>query len=304
MIGSDKPFMINGPTAISFSGGRTSAYMLWRTVQANGGIPDDCFILFANTGMEMPETLDFVRDVAENWNLPITWLELGEYVQNGVYKSGSKEGLPRWKAETRVVDWETASRNGEPFKRLCLKRKYLPNIMSRFCTAELKVRRIRDFLKNNSNVDSDDDWTQFIGIRGDEPRRAAKIHNKIDEGHLMWSPLFLDQVTKEEVGAFWQAQDFDLALPMNNGVTDFGNCSLCFLKGYRKKLSIIRQRPDLADWWIEMEALMGTSAGTAARFRGDQPSYAEMKIIATSTEDMFADDNFADDTIPCFCEDA
>ena len=43
-------------------------------------------------------------------------------------------------------------------------------------------------------------------------------------------------------------------LPNDNGVTPFGNCDLCFLKSSKKRLSIIRERPDLARWWIEKEA--------------------------------------------------
>jgi 3'-phosphoadenosine 5'-phosphosulfate sulfotransferase (PAPS reductase)/FAD synthetase len=290
-------YYIDEPAAISFSGGRTSAYMLWKVLQAHGGVlPDYVHVTFANTGMEHESTLRFVQDCAENWNVPITWLELGSYEQHGVYASGSKEGLPRWKAATVVVDFETASRKGEPFERLVKKRRYLPNVMSRFCTADLKVRRIRDYLKGIG-----DDWTQFIGIRADEPRRAAKIHGTIDQGHELYAPLFLDGVTKQDVHAFWQAQDFDLALYSNDGTTDLGNCTLCFLKSGRKKISIIRENPSLANWWAEMEESMAeiTGAGTAAYFRNDQPSYRQMQIIASDQGSFdFGQD---DPSISCFC---
>ncbi len=57
------PFLISGPAVISFSGGRTSAYMLWRILRAHGGaLPDDVVVCFANTGREMSATLDFVRE--------------------------------------------------------------------------------------------------------------------------------------------------------------------------------------------------------------------------------------------------
>ena len=46
------PFLIKEPTCISFSGGRTSAYMLWRVLQSNGGLPIEAIVCFANTGKE------------------------------------------------------------------------------------------------------------------------------------------------------------------------------------------------------------------------------------------------------------
>ena len=63
-------------TLLSFSGGRTSAFMLNRVLDAyDGKLPDHFQVCFSNTGKEMPETLDFVRDCQERWDVPITWLE-------------------------------------------------------------------------------------------------------------------------------------------------------------------------------------------------------------------------------------
>lgn len=57
------PYLITEPTSISFSGGRTSGYMLYKILQANGGkLPDDAVVLFANTGKEDEATLKFIND--------------------------------------------------------------------------------------------------------------------------------------------------------------------------------------------------------------------------------------------------
>jgi len=58
-----------GNVQISFSGGRTSAYMLHQILQANGDLPGRCQVMFANTGREMPETVDFVHECEEKWVL-------------------------------------------------------------------------------------------------------------------------------------------------------------------------------------------------------------------------------------------
>jgi len=111
------PFKITQPTCISFSGGRTSAYMLWRVLQANGGLPVDTVVCFANTGKEVEATMRFVRDCAEHWHVPIRWLEY----------------LPTEPGFT-LVDFDRASRQGEPFEALIRKRQYLPNPVARGCT--------------------------------------------------------------------------------------------------------------------------------------------------------------------------
>lgn len=286
------PFKIDGPTAISFSGGRTSAYMLWRVLQSNGGtLPEGVEVCFANTGKEMEETLAFVRDCGLHWNVPIRWVE---------YRA-DEPGYA-------LVDFDTASRNGEPFEALILKRQYLPNPVTRFCTTELKIRAMHRHLTSLGWKDGDG-WDQMIGIRADEHRRVAKIRARgrstESAKETMVMPLADAGITKNDVGNFWRAQPFDLGLHNNNGVTMHGNCDLCFLKGSNIVQTLIKEKPERALWWAKQERAIAENAdtrgrGDAWRFRMDRPSYQQMYDYALSQGDMIGMD---DESIACFCGD-
>lgn len=279
------PFKIDSPTCISFSGGRTSAYMLWRVLQSNGGLPEEAKVCFANTGKEEEATLRFVDRCSKEWNVPITWVEY----QN------AEETKDRFK----VVTFETAARNGEPFEAIIRQRNYLPNPVARFCTVEMKVRAIHRYLKSIGW----EEWDSMLGIRADEPRRLAKIGNQDYGKHEeKIAPLGGIGVTKEIVGEFWRSQPFDLELPNINGVTMHGNCDLCYLKGASQILSLISEKPERAVWWAKMEALALALASqpSGAKFRTDRPSYSEMLKYAQEQRDMF-DPN--EEAIACFCGD-
>ena len=70
------PYKIDGPALISFSGGRTSGFMLWHILDAhNGELPPDVYVTFANTGKEREETLRFVFECQSRWGAKIRWLE-------------------------------------------------------------------------------------------------------------------------------------------------------------------------------------------------------------------------------------
>ena len=119
------PEKFDCPTLISFSGGRTSGYMLYKILESYDGVlPDDVHVTFANTGKEMPETLDFINDCAVNWNVNVRWLELDIQDERPIYR-------------TKEVTYETASRNGEPFDMLIKKKPFLPNPVTRFCSSKI-----------------------------------------------------------------------------------------------------------------------------------------------------------------------
>jgi 3'-phosphoadenosine 5'-phosphosulfate sulfotransferase (PAPS reductase)/FAD synthetase len=260
------PFEIKEPTVISFSGGRTSAYMLWQVLQTNNGVlPENSMVVFANTGKEDEETLKFVKTCQDNWNVPITWVE---------YRA-EKPGFA-------IVTYETASRKGEPFEQLIIKKKYLPNTFARFCTQELKVNLIKKVFPLK-------EFVTFVGIRADEPRRVAKMASNKDEKHC---PLAIAGMTQKDVTDFWNQQPFDLKLTLIDKKTPLGNCDLCFLKDLKQKLSIVKRHPEKVIWWAKMEDKIG------AQFRRDHPMYKDMVSKANEQIDMFADES-----IPCFCGD-
>jgi len=278
------PFKIDEPTVISFSGGRTSAYMLWRVLQSNNGLPDQAKAVFCNTGKEDEATLRFVNDCSVRWGIPITWLE---------YRVAE---IP-----FEVVNFDTASRNGEPFSALIKKKNYLPNPVARFCTVDLKILTLERYIKSIG-------WSEYenmIGIRADEPRRVAKIRANPSDGRKgvsRFMPLAQVGVQKEDISQFWKSQDFDLGLPNIGGVTYHGNCDLCFLKGASQLMSLIAEKPERAVWWAAQEGTISNAhIKDGGLFRKDRPSYAQMMKYSEQQDDMFATGD--DESIACFCGD-
>lgn len=285
------PYIVKEQAVISFSGGRTSGLMLWKVLQAyNGKLPNNIKVCFANTGKEMPQTLDFVNQCGIEWGVDIVWLER-------FARESREDENNKFVYETKEVTYETASRNGEPFSALIKARRYAPNPVARFCTVDLKIRAISEYLFNTLNYEKP--YIGMIGIRADEQRRAAKMRGSVESGQERYLPLYEDGVMAIDVYNFWINNSFDLKLPNNKGVTDWGNCDLCFLKGLSKKMSIIRERPELADWWISEEQRLSEELGKGAYFRADQPSYATMKKIALGQGQLFEYED--DETVPCFC---
>jgi 3'-phosphoadenosine 5'-phosphosulfate sulfotransferase (PAPS reductase)/FAD synthetase len=282
-------YQMSGTTVVSFSGGRTSAYMLRQVLDTNDDL-SELIVTFANTGKEHPATLDFVQECSERWGVPIVWLE---------YRNDER-GFA-------IVDYQTASRDGQPFEDLIRKRSYLPNPVTRFCTIDLKIRIIHKYLRSLGMSTEDDPVDMMTGIRADEPRRVAKIRHRKSTSEskhaTMVMPLADAGVGVQDVTNFWKAQPFDLMLPTINGRTLEGNCDLCFLKGAKQVYSIIASDRQKAEWWARMERTAKSSSSTTgdgALFRFDRPSYQQMLDYSDTQLDMFADH---DEAIACFCGD-
>lgn len=262
---------------IQNSGGRSSAYMTERLLQ-DPTYRDNCIILFQNTGKENDATLDFIHKCEERWlNLydhSVHWLE---------YNPDNPKGFSE-------VDYRSAHRTADktkksPFEKLIEKRQWLPNRVARYCTQELKIRISKKFIMSLGYLH----WTSFVGIRHDEPKRWNKV-NTIDlkERFTIKYPMVEWGTTKADVNAFWKEMPFDLELKAYQG-----NCDLCFLKGVGKKRRIIRDNPEVADWWIRMENETGD------RFRSEYSVQDLRDKINATPEFEFRDDYECD--IECHC---
>lgn len=231
--------------AISFSGGRTSAFMtkfLLNYYQSKWDDLKKCHIgydfkknkqielkvIFANTGKEREETLEFINLCDIKFNLHTVWVES---IFNMEYGHG---------VDCKIVDYKTASRNGEPFEKM-IQKHGMPNVQAPFCSRELKAYPIKKYLKNIG-------WKKYytaIGIRADEFDRNSANREK---ERIFYPLIELKSIKKSDVNEFWSKQDFDLDLKSYEG-----NCDLCYKKSFRKLMTIAKENPHLLKWWQEME---------------------------------------------------
>lgn len=207
---------------VSFSGGRTSAYMshLLKTQYSDRY---ELLFVFANTGEEHENTLRFVDQCDKAFGLALVWVEAETTQERGV---GVK---------ARVVTFETASRVGEPFEQM-IRKHGIPNRNFPHCTRELKQRPIEAFAKSIGWKD----YQTAIGIRADEPKRVkSKVYPLVH-----WHP-----VDKQDINDWWAGQPFNLDL-----VERLGNCKWCWKKSDRKHFANIDESPEIYDFPRRMES--------------------------------------------------
>lgn len=212
---------------VLFSGGRTSAFLA--KYMKEHPYYKNCIFVFMNTGKEREETLIFADKCDNEFGLNLVYLEA--LVNNEKGKGTTY----------KIVDFKTASRNGEPFEAM-LKKYPLPNNMASNCTRELKQRPIDAYLRDNYK---DFDIIKVVGIRADEAH-CKSVNSEIEKVIYPLCDEF--KIDSRFIRNWWEKQSFDL------GLKDYqGNCDLCFKKSLKKRLTIIKENPESAKWWLEME---------------------------------------------------
>lgn len=227
---TDKPKNMKPRLFISFSGGRTSALMTKLCFEKYGET-HDIEVLFANTGSEHPNTLEFVHRCDQEFGWGVVWIEAFFNLDHG-------EGVT-----PRVVTYETASRNNEPFHWF-IKKNGLPSPENPSCTNRLKEDPMHKYIQQVLGWEKGS-YDTAIGLRADEMDRVNAFYKSL----RFIYPLLDMGVTGEMVKLELMTWDFDLDLPSDA----YGNCVGCWKKTKRKLLTLITDAPEHFAFWKTME---------------------------------------------------
>ena len=260
---------------ISFSGGRTSAYMT-KLLLDNWSDRYDFIVTFANTGLEHPKTLDFIHNCDVHFGYNTVWLEAVVHHDKRLAPSH------------KIVDYTSAARDGSPFEET-IKKYGIPNQKFPGCTRDLKLNPIKSYLKSLGI--NEHEIPTAIGIRTDETRR---VNPKTVAARTLIYPLINEWPSdKQDVLDWWEDQAFDL------GIDEFeGNCLGCWKKSFKKHFMQIERDPSVYDFHRRMEAeheFTGPQEGHRHFFRGDNSTvrlfqmYEENKGAVRPTVSVYED---------------
>ncbi len=166
----------------------------------------------------------------------------------------------------KKVNWVT----GLPFEKIIVNRGgYLPNIATRYCTTELKMRPIVHWWYENYKTPVE----MPIGYRFTERSRKTKMVNKLNnkglhefeitlekhekgrhKGNNKWVtvewrvptfPLIEDVIYRDEINSFWDGKPVRFA--------ELNNCIGCFHRGAALLNYMSKIEPEKFNWFIEQE---------------------------------------------------
>ncbi|EOH0857278.1 phosphoadenosine phosphosulfate reductase family protein [Salmonella enterica subsp. enterica serovar 50:k:e,n,x,z15] len=271
--------MIN---VVSFSGGRTSAYLAHLMRQRD---PNTRFV-FMDTGAEHPATYQFVRDVVKHWGIDLICLRV---VVNP--ELGKGNGY-------RIVSLDDIGPDLEPWVEM-LHKYGTPYVGGEFCTDRMKLGPFKKYCDEHIGKKKYQTW---IGIRADEPSRlwGGALYRSMNKAGMTredtyeafcrssntyqlvsedWATICLTndfnipinllgkcmkrlkQLNKEntsylaEISSFskfdvigwWSRQPFDLQIPEY-----LGNCVFCIKKSIQKIALAAKDEPDLVKQFWEI----------------------------------------------------
>lgn len=214
---------------VSFSGGRTSAYLVYLMEQKRKNEGWDVEYIFMDTGGEHPKTYEFVKQTAETFGIDLICLRT--VVNYGQRKS----------CDYKVVNINDCKADLVPFKQV-IKKYGVPKNHMPHCTLHMKTSPFKSYCKDHYGK-SGVDYVTWLGIRIDEPRRI-----KVQEEIKYMADI--SDFDADDVMDWWGEQSFDLGFDVNSGW--LGNCVFCHKKSNSKIALAAMDEPEMLKDWDNM----------------------------------------------------
>lgn len=213
---------------VGISGGATSVFMANWIKENLSDVFDNIYYVFNNTGQEDIRTIEFLKKAQEYFGIDIV---LTEAVTNPKHGKGVR---------CKIVDWDTLSMDGEPFRDM-IDKHGIPNMIMPICSRELKERVTVDFARQKGLKN----YYTAIGIRSDEIDRISETYM---QDRIIYPLIQMVPTTKNQINGYWLNMPFRLELKSYEG-----NCKTCWKKSLSKLITIAYENPDWFDFFEEME---------------------------------------------------
>jgi hypothetical protein len=207
---------------VSFSGGRTSAYLVWliESMRKAGEWAEPVEYIFMDTGAEHPKTYEFIRKVNSEFELNLVCLRTRFNPELGEANSYD------------IVNIDSIGPDYKPWIDMLRKYGTPYNPGGAFCTDRMKLV---PFTKYCNDRFGRKNYTTWLGIRTDEPKRL-----KPKDGYRFLAEI--SEFEKIDILDWWDNQQFNLEIPEH-----LGNCVFCIKKGINKVALAAKDEPLLAD---------------------------------------------------------
>lgn len=205
---------------VSFSGGRTSAYLvhLIKTLGMNATY------IFMDTGAEHPETYKFIRNVVQHWGIDLICLRVKYNPELG--KGNDYD----------VLEIDDIGPDYGPWVGM-LKKYGCPSVEAPYCTSRMKTEPHDKYCNDRFGKGN---YVTWLGIRADEPKR---LKPRAGVRYL----AEISDFDKADVLEWWKEQPFNLGIEEH-----LGNCVFCIKKGLNKVALAAKDEPELARQFIEV----------------------------------------------------
>ena len=262
---------------VTVSGGRSSA-MMARHIQINEKYANyKKVFVFCNTGMERPETINFLKNIEKYWDMPLIKIE-------GVYSNDLGTGV-RYK----IVEWDELDMSAKTFSKMIEHKtkgifKGLPNQDAPYCSENLKTIPAKKLCDGIFGVNN---YKIAIGFRKEDmPKRISWAEIKEQKQKIY--PLLTDfytPISQIDLNNYWQKESFKLEL---HG--QFGNCELCWKKSDNNLIDNIKFGTRFIDWFKKEEQKYGNTSFRGHKSISDLVKLSELPT--TGKLDLDLDNDF------------